>query len=196
MFPIVAAIAVIATVGWWRAWFPIGDWIRVESTPWNLAISYLVAVILHGGPFHLVFNLYWVRAFGAPLELRYGSWATWGLLFLLTFGTGGIELLAGVTGIGLSGVIYGIVGFCWAAERGLPEDYRIVRPDLVRFFAGWFFFCIVATELGLMNIGNVAHASGAALGVLLGFVHGWSPPARWGVWIAIPVLSLLAGLVV
>ena len=196
VFPALAVIATVLTVAWWRDALPLNHWIVVEPTPVNLVVNYLLAVVLHIDPFHLVFNLYWIHYFAPLMERRYGLGATVATLLLLSFGTGGVELLAGVTGVGLSGLIYGLLGFTWAAERHIPEEYRIAQPRLVRFFTGWFFFCIVVTWLGLWNVGNVAHGSGAAIGVLLGFAWHWPDAGKYALWAAIPVLGVLAGQVV
>ena len=117
VFPAVAVLATVCTVAWWRDALPVPSWFGTDPSPWNLGFSYLLASVLHLDALHLVFNLYWVQRWAPPLERRHGALAVVTLLLWLAFGTGGVEWIAGSSGVGLSGLVYGLLGFMWASER-------------------------------------------------------------------------------
>ena len=191
VFRTIAVLVVVLTVGWWRDLLPVESWLALELNPLTLAGLYVLTTLLHGGGFHLMFNLYWVNRFAPWMEARWGPLPLALGYLWLAFGTGGIELLLDQSGIGLSGLVYGVVGFLWFADRDLPESHKLVRWTDVQFFTGWFFLCIAITWLGLLNVGNVAHGSGAALGSILGLATRWPRPAQIALGVGVPVLSLL-----
>jgi GlpG protein len=82
---------------------------------------------------------------------------------------------------GLSGVIYGLLGYAWLWSR-LTGDPTLALPrGLVGFMIGWLLVCMsgLVEALGFGAIANAAHASGLALGMLLGLGAGllYSRPA-------------------
>lgn len=145
---------------------------------WNGALwQPLTTTLLHGDLLHAAFNLYWLMAFGHVLERRWGS-VRFGLLFLwlayvtstTSFLIGNASWTPGVpvhTGIGLSGVGYGLFGLLWVAGRWRPELRAYCSRDLVVLFAGWFVLCIVLTMSGAMAIDNYAHGAGLLYGALM-----------------------------
>ena len=70
-------------------------------------------------------------------------------------------------GVGLSGVVYGLFALLWVIGKKDPRFAGAVGKGTVGWFAVWFFFCILATRMGWMRVANVAHGSGAILGLIL-----------------------------
>jgi membrane associated rhomboid family serine protease len=132
---------------------------------WRLITSALA----HDGPMHILFNVYWLWIFGTTVERAFGPARTLGLMLLLAYGSGALEYAFFAGGVGLSGVVYGLLGFLWVLSRTDERFSNVIDPRTVRFFIGWFFVCIVMTMLDLYPVANVAHGAGALLGVLAGF---------------------------
>src|SRR5205814_1426823 len=86
-------------------------------------------------------------------------------LFVLVsaFVSSGLQSFDG-PGIGLSGVGYALFGFGWVGRRRYPEFARVVNERTIQMFVLWGAICVVATQMHIMNIGNVAHLSGLLFG--------------------------------
>jgi hypothetical protein len=81
---------------------------------------------------------------------------------------------------GASGVVYGFFGFLWAVRRRRAEVEAAVTPYLIEAMLGWLAVCAVLSYFNV-PIANMAHASGLAVGWLLGRAVAWRSPWRWGV---------------
>ena len=69
----------------------------------------------------------------------------------------------------MSGVVYGLLGFCWIHNLLLPDRWLEVPRGIIAFMLVWLVFCMVApTELlGIGSIANAAHLAGLLLGCAL-----------------------------
>jgi membrane associated rhomboid family serine protease len=168
----VPLLCLVATIAWWGGvgWDGPSVDLAVDARvlhgePWLL----LTGIFPHGDVIHLAFNLYWWFHFATQLERHFGSTRLVLLTVLLGGFSSAVQLTFGVSSIGLSGVGYGLVGFWWARARIDPIWRVVLDRDTTRLFVVWFFFCLVSTWLELWPIGNAAHASGALMGVLVGF---------------------------
>src|SRR5262249_35919136 len=131
---------------------------------WRLITS----IFPHGGILHLVFNVYWLWVFGTLIEEIYGHLKTAALIVLVAAVSSAMEFAFASGGIGLSGVGYGLFGLLWALSRNDQRFVDAIDRRTVELFVGWFFFCIIATLTKIMPIANIAHGSGAVLGILTG----------------------------
>jgi len=146
-----------------------------EREPWRLVTSALP----HGNAIHLLFNVAWLWTLGTLLEERFGAFRLLGLLLLFAAGSAAAEYALFIGGIGLSGAVYGLFGLAWVLSRADARLRGTVDPRTTQIFIGWFFFCILATKMGLLAIANVAHGVGALLGVLSGLaITGSLKPSR------------------
>ena len=71
-------------------------------------------------------------------------------------------LSTGPNFLGLSGLIFGLVGFLAVS---FPQS---MIPGTVRFFAVWFLACIALTSFNVFPIANAAHGFGALAGAMIG----------------------------
>jgi membrane associated rhomboid family serine protease len=147
---------------------PMMDVRAFNGEPWRV----LTTALPHADILHLAFNLGWLWAFGAALEQRYGSARLILWFALLEGGATLAEYALSGSGIGLSGIVYGLFGMLLILHRRDPELSDTMNVRTAQLFIAWFFFCIAATVLDLLPVGNVAHGMGALLGVLLGLVVG------------------------
>lgn len=142
------------------------------TQPWRL-VTYM---FLHGGGFHLIFNMLWLWWMGRMVEEHIGP-RTFSVIY---FGAGiGGALLqiaaAPVFGsnlvIGASGAVLGImVSFAYLFPRA-PIMLIFLPPIEARFFvAGW-----VALDFLLLgqasNVARIVHLGGAGVGYLLIKAH-------------------------
>jgi GlpG protein len=79
----------------------------------------------------------------------------------------------------MSGVIYGLLGYCWLSNRRRPGSLPCVSPALFAFMIGWLILCMsgIVTMLGFGQIANTAHVAGLVAGLLAALM--W--PYRGGV---------------
>jgi membrane associated rhomboid family serine protease/cytochrome c-type biogenesis protein CcmH/NrfG len=170
-YPVIAGIAMLAmgvTFAWWAKVdiSPLFETAMIRrGEPWRLVTSMLP----HVGIWHLAFNIYWLWVFGTLVEEVYGHLKTAALILLFAFGSGAFEFAFSAGGVGLSGVGYGLFGLLWVLSS-LDNRFRdAIDQKTVQLFVAWFFFCIFTTAIKIMPIANIAHGSGAVLGVVTGF---------------------------
>jgi membrane associated rhomboid family serine protease len=167
-----------------------------ETEPWRLLTSSLLhgqpvgAPRSGGGTIHLGFNLYWMWQLGTVVERALGHIKTITLILLLAIGSAALQYAFSGSGVGLSGVVYGFVGLLWLLDRRVPQLRGAMPKRKAQFFIGWFFLCIALTIAGTMPVANVAHGTGALLGVLCGGLLVFTPGKRLAA--AISTAALLA----
>jgi GlpG protein len=125
-------------------------------------------MFLHFGILHLVFNMLWLRDLGSMIEARKGSWT----LLLLVFTLAGISnvaqyIVSGPNFGGMSGVVYGLLGYIWMQGRFNPASQLSLQPQTVTLMVIWFFVCL-SGQVG--HIANTVHAVGFGLGIAWGFL--------------------------
>lgn len=130
----------------------------------------LTPVFLHFGILHIAFNGLWMYEFGRRIEQRQGSLLLLCLFLFTAVGSNITQYLfvPNVVFGGLSGVIYGLVGYCWmwsVLHRG--QDFGVPRNlvfalVLIMLLAMTGFFGL----LGLGKVANAAHASGLVFGAV------------------------------
>jgi membrane associated rhomboid family serine protease len=171
-FPVTSATIALAALVSTAAWsgrdlsFLTEDPHLGRGELWRLATS----AFPHVNLFHLIFNVYWVWGFGTQVEGAFGSWRTLGTFVLLAVVSGAAEyaLLGG--GVGLSGVGYGLFGMLWILNLRDARFADAIDKSTILLFVGWFFLCVLLTAQGVMPVANVAHAAGAGMGGVLGFL--------------------------
>jgi membrane associated rhomboid family serine protease len=176
-------IPIFAIFAEYLALWPPGE----NFWPWQL----LTYMFLHGGLFHLLFNMLALWMFGMELEMVWGSRRF--LIFYLACGLAAgvanivVAPLLGQAGptVGASGAVFGVL----IAFAMLFPDRPIYLYFLLPVKAKYMVTAYIGLELffGVTNttdgIAHVAHLGGAAAGFLLvlaqrsGFSLGWLWPA-------------------
>ena len=136
------------------------------NQPWRL----VTPMLLHFGALHIIFNLLWWQTLGGIIERFQSSFQ----LLWITLATAAISNLAqflasGPNFGGLSGVVYGLLGYLWLYGKTNPAaGYGIPRPVVVLMLA-WLVICWVGlTDL----VANEAHFAGLVSGCVLGVIVG------------------------
>ncbi|MFO0896984.1 MAG: rhomboid family intramembrane serine protease [Pirellulales bacterium] len=141
---------------WWQIW---------DGELWRPATT----TLLHGNLLHALFNISWLLVFGQAIERWLGPLRTLGLYVLLAYTSMVPDYVwTEQTAVGLSGVLYGLVGFCWIG-RGTRDDLaEVCTPAVMQLMLAWLLFCVVTTHFDLMPVANMAHVAGLVFGLLYG----------------------------
>ncbi|MBL4780880.1 MAG: rhomboid family intramembrane serine protease [Porticoccaceae bacterium] len=127
---------------------------------------------LHFGIFHVVFNSLWLWEFGRRVELVSGRSAYLVLMLALASGSNAGQYLwdGPVLFGGLSGVVYGLVGYVWVRNRLAPNPLLNVQPGIIYMLIGWLLICLFGIVDLFINggVANGAHVSGLLIGMLAG----------------------------
>jgi GlpG protein len=147
-----------------------------EGQVWRL----FTPCLLHGGFFHILFNMIWVWYLGRQIEQRAGKWRMTLMIIIIGILSNVVQyLVSGPFFLGFSGVVVGMVGFIWMRQQVAPwEGYPIPRLTvlfIVFFVAAMFALELLSFFLQLFtavkfspNIANTAHIVGGLTGMLLG----------------------------
>ena len=149
---------------------------------WQLA-TYM---FLHGGLFHILFNMLALWMFGGELERIWGTRYFLKFYFVTGIGAGALTVLVSLLGfeqlqhaiiIGASGAIYGLL-LAYAMYFPDRPIYYIVFPIQAKYFVmivGAIAFYSSMTESG--GVANVTHLGGLLVGYLFlkgARMHPWS----------------------
>lgn len=139
-------------------------------------------IFLHFGAIHIIFNALWLWEFGRRIEPALGSGTYAGLILLLAISSNGVQYgwegpsLFG----GLSGVVYGLVGFIGMRQRVYPGSIDPVAPGIIVALVIFMALGMVGI-IDLLIIGqvaNAAHVSGFVVGLGLGLIPCRTHPQR------------------
>lgn len=125
-------------------------------------------IFLHFAWFHLAFNGIWMWQLGSIIERRLGPWDL--ALLVLTIGVGSnVAQFLGTGPLfgGLSGVVYGLLGYFWVQGRINPRFGLVLNNAVAYIMLGWFVLCWVGV---IPNVANWAHTAGLALGMAMAWV--------------------------
>jgi GlpG protein len=125
-------------------------------------------MFIHFGVLHLVFNMMWLWDLGSMVEDRKGT-LFFAVFILVVSGASNLAqfMVSGPSFGGMSGVVYGLLGYIWMKGRYDPRSHLALHKTTVAFMIGWFFLCWT----GFMgHIANTAHTVGLVTGVAWGYL--------------------------
>lgn len=133
-------------------------------------------MLLHFGVLHIAMNGLWYWEFGRRIEARHNAFCLLGLTLLFSVVSNFAQYWFSGPSLfgGLSGVLYGLLGYCWIFQWLAPNPlYRLPRGTLVMMLV-WLVVCLsgVISLAGFGLIANAAHVGGLAIGCLSGLVGG------------------------
>lgn len=132
--------------------------------------------LLHFGALHLIFNLlvFWILAPRIEIAMRSGRLLT--VVLLVAPLSNGAQYFFSSWPLfgGMSGVVYGLLGYLLVAQRYLPHPMLQV-PSAISgvLLVSLVLFSFGILELFDIRVANVAHWSGLGAGVLLGALFTW-----------------------
>ncbi len=132
-------------------------------------------MFLHLGFLHILFNMMWLWDLGRAIERLKGP--AFLALFVAIAGVASNLAQYAITGSpnfgGMSGVVYGLLGYIWMQGRFNPAFGIALHRSTVAMMLAWYALCWT----GLLGpIANWAHTGGLAIGVAWGFLD--RRPAR------------------
>lgn len=132
----------------------------------------LTPVFLHFGVLHLAFNSLWLLELGRRIERVRGSGTMLALLVLTGVGGNIAQYLYDGTVMfgGMSGVIYGLLGYAWVWMRLSGDHSPLLPPGVMVVMLVWLVVCMsgLVEAIGFGAVANAAHVGGLVLGALLG----------------------------
>ena len=135
-----------------------------DGQVWRL----ITPIFLHFGIFHIIFNMMWLKDLGSMIEKKQGP--IFFAIMVLIIGIAsniGQYIASGPLFGGMSGVVYGLVGYIWIRGKFDPMCGLYIHKHIVIMMIAWFFLCLT----GIMgSIGNTAHAVGLGVGVVWGYL--------------------------
>jgi GlpG protein len=129
---------------------------------------FVTPAFLHFGFLHVLFNSLWMWDLGRRLELLVGT-KNYVLFFIVTAAISNIaqyrwaaDNLFG----GMSGVVYGLVGFIIVSHRLSPNKLTAVSPSVLGFMLFWLVLCMTGVIDYFVGggVANAAHVGGLLAG--------------------------------
>jgi GlpG protein len=149
----------------------------VHGQIWRL----VTPIFLHGGIWHLLFNMMWIYQLGGAMEIHEGSRFLLLFTVLISILVNSAEYLAtGPLFIGMSGVVYAMLGYAWIMSRHQYNSPYELGPGTTFIMMAWLVLCLVGVIPG---VANTQHVIGLLLGGLLGlyrsrYISNWLRQSR------------------
>lgn len=135
---------------------------------WRLVTPVFLHAPLAVNPLHLIFNMWWLYDLGSLIERRLGSIRFAMLALVIALVSNYAQFyMRGPNFVGMSGVVFGLLGYAWVRGRLDPTCGLHVRPDVAFWMIGWMVLCGVGA---VGNVANWAHGGGLAAGAALGYL--------------------------
>lgn len=132
----------------------------------------LSPMVLHFGLFHILFNSLWIWELGRRIEFRRSGLV---LILLSLFTSLAANLLqyfmSGPSLFGgMSGVLYGYVGYIWVWQRLWPAHGFSLPGGIIAFMLVWLVLCFSGIVDSFIDgqVANGAHLGGLIGGVVFG----------------------------
>ena len=117
---------------------------------------------------HIVFNLLWLRDLGTMIEQRQSGWHLLALILVIgTLSNLGQWWMEGPRFGGMSGVVYGLLGYIWIRGKFDPRSGLFLHRETVTMMILWLVLCFTGA---LGPIANTAHTVGLIAGMAWGFL--------------------------
>ena len=130
----------------------------------------ITPMFLHFTLAHIAFNLMWWWVFAGDIEKKQSALHLLLVTLIVALCSNVAQFI--VTGPnfgGLSGVVYGLLGYCWILGRRSPHLGITVQASTMRFMVLWLVLCYTDVVSEIVGpIANAAHTVGLVAGVLCG----------------------------
>lgn len=148
-----------------------GEKLDLTSFWFNETYLWFSPALVHLSLMHLLMNGFWWWVLGREVEARDGHFTLLWLTVVLAIGAGYAQYLAvGPYFAGLSGVVYGLMGWAWARQTFKGTLYQLPSWLFPFMIVSMAVIMLVDNIVMDLNIGHESHLAGAILGVLLALV--------------------------
>ena len=143
----------------------------IESNQWWRLVS---PMFLHFSFAHLAFNCLWIYILGEKIEKVDGSLTFISIVIFTAVSSNSLQYFWNGSSLfgGLSGVIYGLIGFCMIIEMDSSRDIYDIPPGLYMFMIIWMIlgFMGVLELFGFGSVANFAHLGGLVSGIIFAMI--------------------------
>jgi GlpG protein len=197
---LIALCVIVAIITWLGedlrrvAWFTFADF-QISPDGRSIASSWpddlisgqiwrpISPIFLHFGFLHIVFNMMWLKDLGGAIEFRQSSrFLFWQVLVIGVLSNvaqfwvnydfqRGLRLGPQPMFGGMSGVVFGLLGYLWIRGRRDAAYGLVLNSNTVVMMLGWLVLCFAGV---VGSIANTAHAVGLLAGMM------------WGAWSSRP----------
>ncbi|MFT4765688.1 MAG: GlpG protein [Oleispira sp.] len=139
---------------------------------WNNDIyRWFSPALIHLSFMHLLMNSFWWWVLAKEIEVHDGHIGLILLVLVLAVGSAFAQYLAvGPYFAGLSGVVYGLMGWAWG-RQSFKQTYYQLPSWLFPFMIVTMVIMMMVDGAGMsLNIGHESHLAGAVIGVLLALI--------------------------
>jgi GlpG protein len=131
-------------------------------------LSWLTPALVHFSAMHIVFNLIWWMSLGDNIEKQCGKLSLVGLFLVTALISNWAQyLMIGPNFGGLSGVVYGLLGYCWIYSFLNPKQPALVSTAIVGFMLIWL--VLGFADVLFIGMANWAHLGGLISGMAYAF---------------------------
>ncbi len=124
-------------------------------------------VLLHFSFMHILFNMWWLKDLGSMIEGRQSTWHLAALVVIIAgFSNFAQYFISGPIFGGMSGVVYGLLGYIWIRGKLDPGSGLFLHQTTVVMMLIWFVLCYTGW---VGHVANTAHAAGLGLGMAWGY---------------------------
>lgn len=133
-------------------------------------------IFLHFGPMHFLFNMSMLYQFGLLIEPQTGTFKYLVMVLVIAAVSNYFQFLFGGPAFGgMSGVVYGLFGYCWIRGYLQPESGLALPQQTIVLMLVWHVLCL----LGIIpRVANWAHHMGLVTGVGFAILGTFTSPKR------------------
>jgi GlpG protein len=129
----------------------------------------ITPIFLHFNVLHILFNMLWLRDLGSMIEGRQSPVYLLVLVVVIAAGSNTAQFYFGHSPMfgGMSGVVYGLLGYIWLRGKFDPGSGLFLHPSTVTMMLIW----LVACYTGILGpIANTTHLVGLLMGSAWGYL--------------------------
>jgi len=134
----------------------------------------ITPMFIHFSLTHLVFNCLWIFVLGSKIEQIDGHITFINLVIFSSIISNLAQHFFGESAFfgGLSGVIYGLLGYCMIIEFEIKKERYDLPPALYLFMLIWLAlgFLGILNLFGFGNVANYAHLGGLISGIIFAMI--------------------------
>jgi GlpG protein len=124
-------------------------------------------MFIHMTALHIIFNMLWLRDLGSMVEARQSSWHLLGLVLAFSALSNLVQYAwDGPSFGGMSGVVYGLLGYIWVRGKVDPGCGLYLHQSTVTMMLIW----LAVGFTGFLGIANGAHLGGLLAGMGWGYL--------------------------
>jgi len=129
----------------------------------------ITPIFIHFGILHILFNMFWLRDLGSMIEGRQSTGFLALQICVIAAGSNAAEYFVNHTAAfgGMSGVVYGLLGYIWIRGKLDPASGLFLHPTTVMMMLIWYVLCWTGL---LGSVANIVHTVGLLMGMAWGYL--------------------------